>query len=329
MITLEQAIPGTEVTVNGDTTTILTGHYVEERLGLMIKTSKFPGGYPADKHEPVGTKAVAVQPITFEISIIEKEDPVKLTVALVTDKLKPLYDLKIDNYLDEAGYSAVKAGKNKAVKARTAIQAKEKDVIAAIKATHATELAKVTDYTAELYKVCLDAQNDLQGKMDKADKERTAEANRLAEEKKARTEARDNKMFALGMKFNGKGFMEYGKYIDQEVLHAMAEDKYIELLVEIEGLQMEQGITGKESIAIKTFSSGMNPDSSPSEMPAYGPRVMPNAKVSKREYPTAVYEREVEGLRIIITKETVEGDSNTLVSNDRILNSYYYLQIVK
>lgn len=328
MITLEEAIPGAQVFVNGDTTTILTGHYIEEKVGLMIKTAKFPGGYPAHMHNPLGAKPVGAPPVTFEISIIEKEEPVKLTVALVTDKLKPLYDLKIDNYLDEKGYEECKKGKNKAVKARTAIKKKEDEVLAAIKARHATEIAQVTDYTAELYKVCLDAQNDLQAKMDKADKDRTAEANRLAEEKKARTEARDNKMFALGMKYNGKGFMEYGKYIDQEVLHAMAEDKYNELLVEIEGLQMEEGVTGKASIAIPVGMEGKA--EAPKMGTMYGgASVAYTVKETKREYPTAVYEREVEGLRIIITKETVEGDSNTLVSNDRILNSYYYLQIVK
>ena len=331
---LEQLPPGAEVVhiKSGKTTTVLRGHYEEPGIGWMLKTSLFPGGYPTTEFVmPEYPEETAVQPeepqgITFEIAIIEKEEPVKLTAELVRQKLKPLYDLTIENYLDEDGYNEVKKGKNKAVKARTSIEKKEKEVLGAIKARHATEIKQVTDYTAELYKVCLEAQNDLQAKLDKADKDKQAEADRLAEERKQKTEAREAKMFELGLTWNGVSFVGYGKpWMSKESLYSMPENTYNGVIEELEALQMEAGVTGKQADLIKSFGNGMNTDSSAGALPVSDYKMAANVY---RAFIDALYDKQIGGVRVILTKGEIIADGTEIVANDRVANSAVYLHVL-
>lgn len=332
MITIEQLIPGNEIIVNDTTTTILTGHYDDPELGLMIKTSKYPGGFPAAKHALPGQQVETVPAVIFEVAIIDKEDPVKITAALIREKAKPLMALTIDSIFDEDGYEKVKKAKTKAVKMRTAIKAKEDEVLKTIKTRHGEEIKVVTDYTAELYTACLEAQNDLQGKLDKIDKERKEASDKLAEEKKAKTDGRNAKMYELGMMFNGTAFFNFGKNIPQDVLHAMADDKYAELLVEIEGLSMEQGVTGTAPLTVppiepkapvKSFGGGWG---SPSPK-VYETPVMEAA--TKPEYPNTIYSKEINGMVFYLTKGKITTTGAEVVTNERVADSGVYVQIVK
>lgn len=356
MINVETLTAGTSVIhKSGKHTTVLTGHYEDPGLGWMIKTSLFPGGMPITdfmlaEHATTMANQIA-PPVIFEVAIIEKEEPVKITAKLIREKAAPLMALTIENIFDEKGYDAVKKAKQKAVKMRTAIKSKEDEVLKAIKTRHGSEIKEVTDYTAELYTACLEVQNDLQVKLDKVDKERKDAADKLAEDKKAKTEGRDKQMFALGMKFNGTGFMEYGKYIGQDVLHAMSDEKYAELLVEIEGLSMEQGVTGTapapaavpEAKPVQGSTGfGWMPNQPTPGNPNPGGKVVnnnmwphsvqdENLDKADRVYTTAIYERAIAelGVRIIITSGVIEPEVDALVSNDRIKESSYYLQIVR
>lgn len=343
MINVETLTAGTSVIHNsGKTTTVLTGHYEDPSLGWMIKTSLFPGGMPLVDFmltEHATAMANQVLPsVIFEVAIIEKEEPLKITAKLIREKAAPLMALTIDSIFDEKGYEAVKKAKQKAVKMRTAIKAKEDEVLKAIKTRHSNEIKEVTDYTGELYIACMEAQNDSQSKLDKIDKERQEVADKLAEDKKAKTEGRDKAMYALNMKFNGTGFMEYGKYIAQDVLHAMSDEKYAELITDIEGLSMEQSATGTVPAPVppaapqpQQRSVGYGrPAASPTPANTGSTTVM-NGAVADQVYETAIYERSIAelGVRIIITNGVIEAEPDALISNDRIKESSYFLQVVR
>lgn len=356
MINIETLTAGDSVIhKTGKHTTVLTGHYEDTELGWMIKTSLFPGGIPITDFMPAEhatAMANQVEPsVIFEVAIVEKEDPVKITAKLIREKAAPLMALTIESIFDEKRYEAVKKAKQKAVKMRTAIKSKEDEVLKAIKTRHGEEIKQVTDYTAELYIACLEAQNDLQGKLDKVDKERKEAADKISEEKKAKTDGRDAAMYARGMKFNGTGFMEYGKYIGQDVLHAMSDEKYVELLVEIDGLSMEQAATGTAAVpaavpeparAQDNPGFGWAPNKATPGNPNPGGRVVNNnmwphsvqdetLDKTDRVYDTAIYERAIPelGARLIITNGTIEAEPDAIVANDCIKESYYFVQIVR
>lgn len=331
MITIEEAKPGTEVVVNDSVTTVLTGHYEEPNIGWMIKTAKYPGGFPAKEHfllisDRTDVQEEEPQGITFEIAIIEKEEPVKLTAELIRQKLKPLYDLTIENYLDDKGYEEVKKGKNKAVKARTAIEKKEKEVLTAIKARHATEIKQVTDYTCELYKACLEAQNDLQAKLDKADKEKQAEADRLSEERKKKTEAREAKLFELGLTWNGVSFVGYGKpWMSKESLYSMPENTYLCVVEELEGLQMEAGVTGKQVEQVVMVEPHMgSSDGTLKQLTSIGAKVESPVKL----FDNQIYTRTVGEYTFVLTKGQVTTIEGHIIANDRVAESGVYAQII-
>lgn len=322
---IEELKAGTEVLhKSGKTTTVLTGHYEDQELGWMLKTSLFPGGMPLTDFTIPGQQVETVPSVIFEVAVIDKEDPVKITAALIREKAKPLMALTIDSIFDDDAYEKVKKAKTKAVKMRTAIKAKEDEVLKTMKTRHGEEIKLVTDYTAELYTACLEAQNDLQGKLDKIDKERKEASDKLAEEKKAKTDGRNAKMYELGMMFNGTAFFNFGKNIPQDVLHAMADDKYAELLVEIEGLSMEQGVTGTAPLPVPPVVEPKSP------VQSFGggwgsPATKSEPKVVNRVFENEVHRSIINGITIILTKGKLTNPDDMVLVNDRIMDSGIYL----
>lgn len=292
-----------------------------------------------EKGTEVQTLPAVVPAVQFEGIILDEKEPVKFTPQLIRDKSKDLLDLKIADIFDEAGLKAVKAARMKIVKTRTAIKAIEDEQKAKMKTKHDAEKKELTDYAETLYAACREGEEALQLKITTHENEKAAEVLKIANAKKAKTEGRNARMYELGMKFNGTGFMEYGKYIAQDVLHEMSDDKYAALLVEIEGLSMEQGVTGA------TPPAAAIPAPSPSQPVSSGggwaigagrpvvqkDQIPAEAPKSDRLYETAIYSRAIPelGARLIITNGVIEPEPDAFVSNDRILESLYYVQIVR
>lgn len=328
MITKEQVTPGTTVLFKGKETTVLQGGYEDVELGYMVKTSKYPGGMPLDKFDmPVtiieDAEVVKEEPkVSFELAIIDEPTPVKLTAALIREKSKILTDITIKNMFDEAGYNAVKKAVTKAVKTRTSIEKKEKEVLDAMKLRHANEKKEVTDYTAELYTACREAQTALEAKLTVIDTAKKVAADKLAADEKERTEGRDNSLYGLGMTFNGQAFVGYGKSITKNSLYSFEQAAFDALITELEALQLEQGVTGE----VKPIA----PQSAPS--PIIGsPSVSSQMRDSKPTYPSAIYDKLIFGkdIRIVLTKGPIDNsEPEAFIINDRIAESAIYLQVI-
>lgn len=286
--------------------------------------------------QPANTNLPAV---IFETVLLDEKEPVKITADLIREKSKPLTDLVIENIFDQKGYDAVKSAKNKAVKTRTTIEKLEAAKNKELKADFDGKKKDVSDYTAELYAACKEVENNLQKKLTDIDTAKVAEVERLAKEKKDRTDGREKKMFELGLIWNGSTFSGLGKSFTKEILFEMSDTIYSDFVVELEGLHMTAGVTGKEfeqpatpEQAVPRTTGGFA-TSWPSHQPAVkevtGP---PAATGAQRLYGTAIYSRALPecGLRIVITDGIIQDpDGDAVVINDRILESQYYLQVVR
>lgn len=281
------------------------------------------------------TQAVAetnLPAVIFEAVIIDEKEPVKLTADLIREKSKTLTALTIENIFDEKGYEAVKKAKGKAVKTRTSIEKIEKEMLADIKTKYEDERKRVTDYTAGLYAACKEVEGVLAAKLKDIDDAKNAEIERMDKEKKERTEAREQKMFELGLLWNGTQFAGYGYAFTKEMLHGYTQEFYESLMRDIEGAKLEQDVTGKE---VKTsnhaFAVPMGKFTDPNHS-TLTDDINFNSRLMgiKREYPTAVYDKTASGTRVVITKGSLaDPEAEALITNDRILNSDYYIQLVR
>lgn len=279
-------------------------------------------GHKSTEAVPIDVAEV-VSAVSFELSIVDEKEPLRLTAALIKEKSKPLTDLTIANMFDEAGYDAVKKAKNRAVKTRTAIEKKEDEVLKQIKTRHKAEIKEVTDYTAELYAACKEVENDLLGKMEKVDNERAAAKAKADAELKAKTDGREKKMFELGLTWNGSHFVGYGKTITKEALFGLYNEPYEHLVAELEGLKMEHGVTGKESKTI-------NPTY---EVFGHNPINFSESKINSpsftKAYPTAIFDETVDGVRFVITDGRItDTETGAKIVNKQILNSKYFVQAI-
>lgn len=250
--------------------------------------------------------------VLFEAAILDEKEFTPITAELIREKSKPLTELTIANILDTEGYNKVKAAKNKAIKTRTCIERLEKAQLAEYKAEYDAKKKEVTDYTAGLYSACREVENALQGKLTAIDEAKEAEIKRLNEETRKRTEGREQKLFELGFTWNGQSYLGYGKALTRDYLFGLSDTAYDELLTELEGLQMEIGVTGEV-------------------LPAPEHPPIPAADIFKeREYPTAIFDERVEGLRIVLTKGIVEKpDRDAVLVNKRVAESNVYVQVVR
>lgn len=338
-ITVEQAIAGTKVIFDGiRETIILSGHYTDEELGLMVKTSLYPGGMPATKFTLPGESDTIdvceqsapkpTETVTFEVAIIGEKESVKITPALIREKSKVLTDLTIANIFDDKGYEAVKkALSSQAVKTRTAIEKKEKEVLKDIKTRHTAEIKGITDYTASLYLVCREVEKNLQDKLTLIDEAKSAESKRLDDEQKAKTEGRDNKMFELGLTWNGLQFVGYGKAIAKEYLYSLTEIRYFELVGELEGLQMEQGVTGEvkeQPVQVEPILPGstyMPWPSSQGSIASVEPKIA---------FENSIYDKTLsDGTRIVLSRGELVGAEGAEVWNDNVALSKVFISVFK
>jgi hypothetical protein len=339
MITKEQSKPGATVMYGDHQCTVLQGTYEDPELGTMIKTSRFPGGMPLDKYDPMPlgheeAQATASHPevieaalpaITFELALIDEVEPVKITAALIREKVKPLTELTIKNMFDDAGYANVKKAVTKSIKLRTAIEKQEKEHLGKLKATYDTKKKEVTDYTAELYIACREAQTALEAKLTAIDVAKKAAQDKLDADEKARTEGRDAKLFELGMTFNGQAFMGYGKVITKNSLYSLSPEAFDTYVQEIEALQLEQGFTGevKETPVTPVIggagSSFTIKPSSDFDMGAEPVKLFDNE----------VYSVSVGGYTWVLTKGSVVSIPGQVIVNQQIMQSAIYSQVIE
>lgn len=345
MITKETAIPGTEVIFDGvRQTTIIGQTYQDDELGLMIKTTLYPGGLPATKYELATTEketglAVKQTPIiVFKGKLVGELEETEITPALIEEKSKPLLALKINGIFDTEGAEKVKEAINKAVKMRTLVEKQADPVMKSINAKAKKDVQSVKDTAQPIYDACMVTQNALQKTYDDWALEVGKAKQKEADDFKAKTDGRDKQMFALGMMFNGMAFFNLGKNIAQDVLHAMSDEKYAELLTEIEGLKLEQDAIGTAPAPVPPAAPQPQQGSVGYGRPAAAPTpantgstAVMNQAVADRVYETAIYERALSelGVRIIITNGVIEPEPDALISNDRIKESSYFLQVVR
>lgn len=286
---------------------------------------------PAEKGTLIQV-AEEISTVSFELAIIDEKEAVKLTPELIRQKSKALTDLKIISIFDDAGYTAVKAANQKAIKTRTAIEKKEKEVLKTIKTRHTAEIKEVTDYTAALYIACREAQTALEAKMTAIDNEKAIAAKKLADDLKAKTEGRENKMYELGMTFNGTAFVGYGKAITKENLYSLADENYEGVITELEALQLEQSVTGEEKPApVNTSSMTDAQHQTFINSGGYGKVTSSTpAPKPKTEYPTAILDYILEnGQRLLLTKGTIEQIEDHEVINMRVAESAVYLSVLR
>lgn len=267
--------------------------------------------------------AVQEQPVIFEAVILDEKEPVQLTAALIREKSKVLTDLVIKDIFDEAGFTAVKAAKNKAVKTRTAIERIEKEQAGILKAAYDKDKKKLTDYVAELYTACKEVENGLQGKLDTITTAKAVAAKKLEDERKEKTEGRENAFYEAGMAWNGKAFTGFGKIIDKDYLFGLAQDSYEALLTEIQGLQMQAGIVGEDQPQAPKPA-----DATPGFSSGGGGFFTPKPKLVFKDI---IFERAIPGttMRIYITNGQQEAVEGALVMNDCVNESPYYLHVIK
>lgn len=279
--------------------------------------------------------AEEVSTVSFELAIIDEKEPVKLTPALIRQKSKALTDLKIISIFDDAGYKAVKAATQKAIKTRTAIEKKEKEVLKDIKTRHATEIKEVTDYTAELYIACREAQTDLESKTTAIDNEKAIAAKKINDDLKEKTEGRENKMYELGLSWNGQAFVGPGTTIPKQYLFDLTDEKYNTLITEIEALQLEQAVTGDVKAAPVNVASMIDGQHANfiSSGGYSGSPYSPNNTSQKGIavlFDNIVYERMINGYAFILTQGKIQEEiKGQLVFNDRIKESGIYAQIIE
>jgi len=135
-------------------------------------------------------------------------------------------------------------------------------------------------------------------------------------------------------------FSGYNRVIPKTYLFELDDEKYAALLVELEGLQMEAGVTGgkgEDSIAIPSgtlHTSGHTPPPMGYAIPTgTRPPTVLNFKIEETVYDQVVA-CDYSGIRIVLTKgEAVLPESlrpdELLIKNNRIANSGVYLTVIK
>ena len=279
--------------------------------------------------------AVQTTPIVvFKGKLIGDLEETVITADLVREKSKPLLALKINGIFDTAGADEVKSAIQKAVKMRTSLESQADPLIKKINAQAKKDVQAVKDIAEPIYAACRETQNTLQATWDawklSVDKAALAEAEAL----KAKTDGRENKMFELGLTWNGAVFSGYNRVIPKTYLFELDDEKYAALLVELEGLQMEAGVTGEKAEASIAIPSGHTPPPMGYAIPTgTRPPTVLNFKIEETVYDQVVA-CDYSGIRIVLTKgEAVLPESlrpdELLIKNNRIANSGVYLTVIK
>lgn len=277
-----------------------------------------------ENNEPQTAEVATVkQPvIVFKGKIVGDLEETIFTPELIAEKSKPLLALKINGVFDNAGAEAVKAGILQAVRMRTAVEKIEEPVIKGINAKAKKMVAEVREISKPIYDACYTTQNTLQATYDAWALEVKKAADKEADALKQRTDDRDNAMYTLGLTFNGQAFVGYGKVITKNSLHSLGQEAFDSLVTELEVLQLEQGVTGdvKPTPENNIGGAGSRFTIRPSNDFEGDDEV---------KYPTALYEKEYNGIRFVLTKGVIDNPEPTaVVINDRVAESAIYLQVI-
>jgi hypothetical protein len=267
----------------------------------------------------------------FSALILDEKDEIELTPDVIKEKGKALTDLVIKDVDDKEGYENVKKAITKAVKTRTTIEKWEKEQKKKIEGAKSV----LTDYCKDMYAECLAVQKNLEDKRKIIDDAIAAEKLRKEEEAKAKTVAREEKMYSLGMVFNGVNFSGYGKMVTKEGLFSFDDEKYKTFISEIEEeKQAEEIANASPNIPIPVASSSVYdgvsgstnraPSSGSSATSANTTEAVPQPHLYEVAIPTL-------GVKIIIStgELKIEPDEDAILSNDRIGQSKYYVNVLR
>lgn len=258
--------------------------------------------------------------VTFKGKLVGDLEETIITPELIEEKSKPLLALKINGIFDTENAEKVKEAILKAVKMRTLVEKQADPIIKNINAQAKKDVQAVKDIAQPIYDACMKTQNTLQATYDAWQTE-VAKAKQAEEEKlRAKTEGREAKMYELGMAWNGRSFIGYGKVIDKDFLFGLTDEAYGQLVVELSGLQMQTGMTGE---TFKETPEGVtvNPDSHFNQRPSSQPF---------KPFDNTIYERHIpeHGVHLFITNGEVAEHPAACVQNDQILESNYFVQVI-
>jgi hypothetical protein len=201
-----------------------------------------------------------------------------------------------------------------------------------MKLRHASEKKEVTDYTAELYVACREAQTALEAKLTVINKSRKEAQDKLDAEEKARTDDRDQKMYSLGMTFNGQAFVGYGKAITKNSLHSLDNESFAGIVTELEGLKIEQDVTGEVKEAPvaaaqqQTIVGGSG--SSFTVKPTNAPENTSHPVTQPKRFENQVYTCNAGDYSFHLTKGVVDFVTNQVIINERVMESAIYVQVI-
>lgn len=337
MLTKEQIRPGMTIMYGDKETTVLQGSYEDEELGFMVKTSKFPGGYPIDKYELPSQQLTVVkdepqtQTIVFKGKIVGELEETIFTPEIIAEKSKPLLALKIKGAFDSKGAEEVKKAINKAVKMRTAVESQANPLMTSINAKAKQAVQAVKDAAQPIYDACYATQNTLQATYNAWLLDVQKEEKRVADEEHAKTVARDNALYALNMTFNGQMFIGYGKTVTPNSLHSLSAEAYADLLTELESLQIEQGFTGEVKAHTNVDAPIQHiPRSSSGGGWPVTPRPTPVAEVIREKlFDNEIYSVSVGGYTWSLTKGVVTTIDGQIIANEQVSNTGVYSQVIK
>jgi copper chaperone CopZ len=176
--------------------------------------------------------------VKFELPVIPEVlniNGIEVSNDLLLEQEKIADTLTINGFLDEEGYAAMKDFKNKVLKMRTQSEAYRKKIAKPV-TDKLSELKGVTDGFGL---ICKRIEDKLAPKLEAYENYKEEERKRIAEENKAKAEARAVILVENGMQFNGAGTYRFPEHLDQSVfvlqdeLGEMTDDEFEAKLSEV------------------------------------------------------------------------------------------------
>jgi len=300
--------------------------YAEKPINVQPKGHVLVTGNPINQIE-----VAPPTEIVFKGKIAGELEETIITPELIDERSKPLLALTIKGLHDTEGAEAMKAAVLKAVRLRTSVEKLEEPILKSITAQAKKAKEAVTSVSKPIYDKCLEVQNALQAKLDAWQLQVNQAKAKEDAALKERTEAREAKMFSLGMLYNGVAFTGYGKTITKESLFALEQDRYDALIVELTGLKEEADLLPPTEAPVASAFLG-TPMYHSAPTTALNGSVGANTatkRTTKFGGQEIVYLKLTSLGSIIITKGQVPADTEAEVLNDRILLSSYYLHLTK
>ena len=271
----------------------------------------------------------------FKGKIVGELEETIFTPELIAERSKPLLALKIKGVFDSKGAEEVKKAINKAVKMRTAVEGIEEPIIKNINSQAKKAVAAVREVSKPIYEACYATQNTLQATYDAWVLEVQKAEKKAAEEELAKTVERENKMYELGMTFNGQAFVGYGKAITKNSLYSLDDDSFKGIVTEIEGLNIEQDVTGevKEApippMSVASMTDEQHRNFINNGGYAKSTQLPPSTPIPQpKRFENQVYTCSAGDYSFHLTKGVVNSVTNQVIINERVMESAIYVQVV-